>query len=115
MNTEMTPAAEPVPSFRDGLIGAACTLDSEAMRDRLVAWRQLRDRATSVEEMQGGMRLALPADEPIDDVIRLVAAESECCSFYRFTVTVDAGGRFLEIDAGTNGGPAVHALLGLGR
>lgn len=109
------PANESLPTVRDGLIGACCTLDSAAIPERLAAWKQLRERSTSVDEMHGGIRLGLPADERLDRIIGLVAAESECCSFYRFTITVDGGGRWLEVDAGPDGAPAVRALLGVDR
>jgi hypothetical protein len=95
------------------LIGAACTLDAAGLRERLAAWRELRTRAVSVDEIPGGIRLALPGDGPLEEVMRLVEAESECCPFYRFTVTVAGPDRWLEIDAGTGAAPAVRALLGL--
>jgi DNA-binding transcriptional MerR regulator len=107
---------EPLPMAPERLVGAACTLDVAELRTRLAEWRGLRDRSVSVHELTGGgVRLRLADEEPIDDVTRLAAAESECCSFYRFTLTVDGPERSLAIDAGTDGTPAVRALLGLGR
>nr|MBA3739752.1 MerR family transcriptional regulator [Chloroflexota bacterium] len=41
-------ASEP-PVVSERLIGAACTLDATQLRERLREWRELRDRATSVE------------------------------------------------------------------
>lgn len=105
-------ASEP-PVVSERLIGAACTLDATQLRERLREWRELRDRATSVEPITGGARVSFSADEPIGAVADLVALESECCAFYTFTLRVDGPTRQLEINAGAGGEPAVRALLGL--
>jgi hypothetical protein len=97
----------------DRLFGACCSLGTDELRQRLASWRGLRDRATSIDPVPGGARLALDAAEPIDAVAGLVAAESECCPFYTFTLRVDGAARQLEISAGIGGEPAVRALIGL--
>ena len=43
----------------------------------------------------------------------LMALESECCSFYRFSLAVSGPVRELEIDAGPSGHLAVEALLSM--
>jgi hypothetical protein len=103
-----------LPMASDRLIGAACTLGTE-LRQRLDDWRALRDRATAIDDRDGGVRLTFAVDEPMDAVGRLVSLESECCPFYTFTVRIEGGTRQLEIDAGPGGEPAVRALLGLER
>ena len=57
--------------------------------------------------------LVLSADEPLEAVAGLVARESECCGFYRFSLHVAGGTRELEIDAGPGGTEAVEALLSI--
>lgn len=112
----LQPVAQPgseLPVATEGIVGAACTLDTAQLRERLREWRGLRDRATLVEAMPGGVRLAFSADEPIAAVADLVALESECCAFYTFTLRIDGPSRQLEISAGSGGEPAVRALLGL--
>jgi hypothetical protein len=103
-----------LPMAPDPRIGASCTLDAADLRARLAEWRSLRDRALAVETIDGGARLRFSPDEPMDAVARLVALESECCAFYRFTIQVDGPRRELMVDAGPGGAPAVQALLGLG-
>ncbi len=105
--------ATELPLFGERLIGASCTLDAPQLRARLGAWRDLRDRAQSVESVSDGVRLILPADEPMAELIDLVVSESECCSFYTFTVSVEGPDRRLEISAGPGGGLAMQALLGI--
>jgi MerR family copper efflux transcriptional regulator len=102
-----------LPLFGERLVGASCTLDAPQLRARLGAWRDLRNRARAVESVSDGVRLILPADEPMADMIDLVVSESECCAFYTFTVSVEGPERRLEISAGPGGGPAVQALLGM--
>ena len=101
------------PGISQRLIGAACTLGADEQRERLRAWRGLRDRAASVERILGGARLVLAPEEPMGSVADLLAAESECCAFYTFTLRIDGPIRQVEISAGAGGEPAVNALLGL--
>lgn len=102
-----------LPIVPERLIGAACTLNSDEMRGRLAEWRGLRDRATAIEPLPGGARLAFDAAEPVAPIADLVARESECCSFYTFTLRVDGPMRHLDISAGAGGEVAVRALVGL--
>lgn len=95
-------------------VGACCTLGTAELRERLTAWRNLRDRAEQIEQLENGVRLQLLADEPMDALAHLVALESECCAFYRFTIEIAGTSRVLAVDAGPGGGEAVAALLGIG-
>ncbi len=70
----------------DRLIGAGCTLDAAEMRIRVREWAELRDRATGVRAVAGGVAIGLASDEPLDRVADLAARESECCAFYTFLV-----------------------------
>jgi hypothetical protein len=97
----------------DRLIGASCTLSEEDLRTRIAEWRALRERATAIDELDGGVGLTLAAEEPIVGVADLVARESDCCPFYTFELRVDGPARQLDITAGTGGEPAVRALLGM--
>lgn len=105
--------ASELPMAPERLIGAACTLNSDEMRERLAEWRSLRDRATSVEDLPGGARLTLAVGEPMGPIADLVARESECCAFYTFDLRIDGPVRQLDVSAGPGGDPAVRALLGL--
>ena len=103
-----------LPLAGDALVGASCTLNAADLRQRLAEWRQLRNRAQTIERASdGAYRLRFAPDEPMDAIARLVALESECCAFYRFTIGVGGSHRELTVDAGPGGAPAVHALLGL--
>jgi MerR family copper efflux transcriptional regulator len=101
-----------LPQATDRLIGASCTLTGDELRERLAEWRRLRDRATSVAIIPGGVRLAFESTEPMTPIADLAAAESECCAFYTFTLLFEGPARGLEIRA-EGAEPAVHALIGL--
>jgi hypothetical protein len=62
--------------------------------------------------IDGGLALALPAEMPIAAVADLAARESECCSFYAFTLRIEGAQRELLISAGGGREAAVEALLG---
>lgn len=94
------------------LMGAACTLDRETLRERIAAWAELRERSARVESIPGGARLVLHEAEPLAGVAELVARESGCCPFYSFTLHVEGPGRHLDISAGPGAEPAVLALIG---
>lgn len=83
------------------------------MKERLAEWLALRDRCTDVRLTAEGAVLTLAPDESMDAAVRLMALESQCCGFYRFTLRVSGGTRYLEIDAGPKGRPAVEALLSI--
>ena len=97
----------------DPMVGAACNLSAEDLRERLAAWRALRDEAVAVDATGDAMRLRFGVEQPMTDVARLVGLESECCPFYHFTIRVEGAHRSLEVDAGPGRLPAVRALLGL--
>jgi DNA-binding transcriptional MerR regulator len=90
----------------------ACTLSSDALSGRLDDWQRLlrsvRDRAP----VAGGVRLELEATVPLEDVVRLVTAEHDCCRFFSFAVTVDQRGIGLEVRAPDDALPLVRALFG---
>jgi hypothetical protein len=102
-------------AFREGLIGASCSLGAEDVRIRQGEWTALRGRARSVRKIEGGISMVLDGAEPIVAVADLVARESACCPFYTFELHVDGPTRQLDITAGSGGEPAVHALLGVDR
>ena len=111
IDSEVVPPT-PSPASRD-TIGASCTLEADERAERLAAWRAVRARALSIEQSEGGLRLVFAPTEPLEQLATLVAQESDCCAFYRFTLRVDGPARVLEIHAGTGNAAAARALLGL--
>ena len=90
----------------------ACTLGSESLSDRLADWQALLTHVLRREAIDGGVRATLGQSAPLDELMRLVAAEQDCCQFFAFTITVDARGIALEVRAPAEAIPIVHSLFG---
>ena len=101
------PAREP-----SGSAPIACTLSSDALKGRLEDWQQLLGHVSRRESIDGGVRAAFMTSVPLDELMRLVAAEQDCCQFLSFAITVDARGIGLEITAPLDALPIVESLFG---
>jgi len=90
----------------------ACTLSAGSMKGRLAAWQSLLAHVDRRERIDGGVRSEFAASVPIDDLMRLVAAEQDCCQFFRFAITVDARGVALEVRAPEDAQSIVESMFG---
>jgi MerR family transcriptional regulator, copper efflux regulator len=97
-----TPSPEPI----------ACTLAADAMPGRMDDWGRMLDYVEARSVIDGGIRLDLRTDVPVDELVRLAGAEHECCRFFAFAITVDERGTGLEVRAAGDGLAVVHALFG---
>jgi hypothetical protein len=94
-------------------IPIACTLDGNVMPDRLREWQALLAHvATRTATPDGGMRLEFDADAESAELMRLVAAEQQCCAFFAFAITVDNRGLALEVRAPDDALEIVTAVFG---
>ncbi len=91
----------------------ACTLGVSSMRGRLDEWQALLAHVTRREQIDDGLRVKFAATTPLDELIRLTAAEHDCCQFFRFAITVDNRGISLEVRSPHEALDAVHALFGM--
>jgi hypothetical protein len=102
-----------VPSAADPEQPIACTLDVEAIPDRLEEWQAVLGRATArTRAAGGGLRVELPGDMDLGELTRLVTAEQRCCAFFAFAITVDARGLGLEVRSPAGGDAVIAALFG---
>ena len=77
----------------------ACTLEPGAMSDRVAEWANVLTDATRRVAMDGGLRIEFGPDVDLGNLGRLIGAEQQCCAFFNFALTVDAGGIALEVRA----------------
>ena len=110
-------ASDPIALTAESLVPSdeapiACTLGSESMRSRLEDWQSLLTHAVDRREIDGGVRVEFEAGVPTDELMRLAAAEQDCCQFFRFAITVDTRGIALEVTAPPDAGPIVESLFG---
>src|SRR5215210_4456133 len=85
----------------------ACTLSAGSMRGRLDDWQALLAHVERREWTDGGVRNVFARSVPHDELIRLVAAEQDCCEFFQFAITVDRRGIALEVRAPEDARPIV--------
>ncbi|MGH9132790.1 MAG: MerR family transcriptional regulator [Ilumatobacteraceae bacterium] len=90
----------------------ACTLSAGSMKGRIVDWQSLLGHVERREPVDGGVRCVFAASVPSDELIRLVAAEQDCCQFFRFAITVDSRGVALEVRAPDDAREIVESLFG---
>jgi hypothetical protein len=65
----------------------ACRLDGAELIDRIEAWREVAQRATSRGVEDDRVVAVYPNDAHLLDRLReLIAAEAECCSFLNFSL-----------------------------
>ena len=90
----------------------ACTLEPEAMPGRLDDWQSLLEYVQEREMMDDGIRVLFRPTLTLDHLVRLVAAEHQCCRFFRFAITIDGRGVGLEVRAPQEALAIVTSLFG---
>ena len=91
----------------------ACTLTSQSMRDRLSEWQSLLTHVIDREPIDSGLRATFGPSTPLDELIRLVTAEQDCCQFFDFSITVDTRGLALEVRSPADALPILQSLFGV--
>ena len=90
----------------------ACTLTSQSMRGRLEEWQQLLSHVIDRAPIDNGLRATFGSATPLDELMRLVAAEQDCCQFFDFAITVDNRGIALEVRSPADAIPVLQSLFG---
>ena len=90
----------------------ACSLASAAVEDRLEDWQQMLTHAVDRQSMDDGLRVTFGPAPPLDDLMRLVSAEQDCCRFIDFAITVDVRGIALEVRSPAEALPVLHTIFG---
>jgi MerR family transcriptional regulator, copper efflux regulator len=91
----------------------ACTLRPDALRGQVEDWQALMRHADRRVAMDDGVRVELGAGTPVQELMRLVAAEQECCQFLRFAITVDTRGVGLEVRGPADARMIIESLFGV--
>jgi DNA-binding transcriptional MerR regulator len=90
----------------------ACTLQPGALRGQIEDWQALLAHAARRHPLDDGVRVELAGSAPADELMRLVAAEQDCCQFLRFAITVDTRGVALEVRGPEDAGAIIEGLFG---
>jgi DNA-binding transcriptional MerR regulator len=100
------------PLTATAAVPIACTLGSQSMRGRLDEWQRLLEHVEHREPIDDGLRATFAPSAPLGELIRLAAAEQDCCQFFTFTITIDNRGVALEVRAPHDALPILHSLFG---
>jgi MerR family transcriptional regulator, copper efflux regulator len=91
----------------------ACTLGSaDLVMQRLDEWTALLGYVSQREHIDNGVRATFGPGAPLDELIRLTAAEQSCCEFFTFAITVDSRGIALETRGPVDSLPILYSLFG---
>lgn len=90
----------------------ACTLSAGSMKGRIADWQSLLAHVERRERIDSGVRSVFAASVPIGQLMRLVAAEQDCCQFFRFAITVDTRGVALEVRTPDDARSIVESMFG---
>ena len=90
----------------------ACTLGSDSLKGRIEDWQHLLRHVGRREPIDHGVRAVFKTSAPLDELMRLTAAEQDCCQFLNFAITVDTRGIGLEVTAPAGALPIVQSLFG---
>lgn len=93
-------------------VSIACTLRPDALRGQLEDWRALLGHAAQRRSLEDGVRVEFSASVPAGELMRLVAAEQDCCQFLRFAITVDRRGLALEVRGPDDARSIIDGLFG---
>lgn len=91
----------------------ACTLAPDRLPGQLADWRALRAAATDRCDIEGGVRLTMPADRAAA-ARDLAAREQGCCSFLRIEVRADGTDCVMEITSDHLDAAPVIAMIARG-
>jgi MerR family copper efflux transcriptional regulator len=91
----------------------ACTLEPDAVPDRLEAWRATLENAVSrTAAADGALRIEFGDTTHLAEMARLVEAEQRCCAFLSFAIVIDSAGLALEVRAPASAADVVSAIFG---
>ena len=100
------------PGRADTAVPIACSLGSQSMRGRRDEWQCLLEHVERCEPINDGLRATFGPATPLGELIRLAAAEQDCCQFFTFAITIDSRGVALEVSAPHDALPVLHSLFG---
>ena len=98
----------------DGTVAVACTLTSSRLAAQAARWERLiAGSMTECTQTSDGLHMSFRPEPGVEEELRrLVAVETECCSWASWAVETDAGATVLDV---RSAGPGIVALHGMFR
>ncbi len=105
-------AVEQTSGETGGAEPVACTLTPVGLAAQADSWKRLIARAmTECTQSDDGLRMSFRRQPGVEEELRrLVAVESECCSWAAWTVETNAGATVLDV---RSTGPGIAVLHGM--
>lgn len=101
------------PDLPADTVPTVSTLTPQSMRSRLTDWQRLLSHIVRREPIDNGLRATFGPETPLDELMRLVAAEQDCCQFFDFAITVDTRGIAIEVRSPPAALPVLQSLFGV--
>ena len=90
-----------------------CNLEAEDVPKRLGEWQSVLEHVEARREIPNGVELQVARDPDLLAALTAVATkEVACCSFFTFTLTIDANAARVVVVAPDDGVPLVRELFG---
>jgi hypothetical protein len=98
-------------------VPVACTLTSAGLAAQAGRWERLFARALAeYAETADGLRMSFRPEPGVEEELRrLVAVESECCSWAAWAVETNAGATVLDVRSTGPGVAALHGMFSVNR
>jgi hypothetical protein len=97
-------------------IPIACTLTAEAAHDRLDEWRQFFTRSVTAMERTSARNVRFQLSESTSarrDAADLAQREKACCSFFEFSLELEASGWWLVVRVPPDAAPVLAEFASL--
>jgi MerR family transcriptional regulator, copper efflux regulator len=103
----------PTTGQTGGTEPVACTLTSAGLAAQADSWKRLVARAmTKRTQTADGLRMSFRPEPGVEEELRrLVAVESVCCSWAAWAVETDAGAPVLDVRSSGEGVAALHGMF----
>jgi len=90
----------------------ACTLGAADAASRLQEWQSVLDLVEERQPTSDGVALRFPRDaELLGALAALTVREVDCCSFFTFTLTLDADAAWLAVSAPPDAKPMIAEMF----
>ena len=83
------------------------------MKRHLDDWQALLGYVERRQRIDDGIRLVFAETVPTSELIRLIAAEQDCCQLFRFAITLDTLGIALEARGPQDSQLVVESMFGV--
>jgi hypothetical protein len=101
-----------IPLSVSGVDVIACSLEPDAVGERIRDWDRVLTSATARTAIPNGVRVAFDRDVDVAALAELAAAEQSCCSFFQFEIGIGSDGVTLQVTGPDASQQVITAVFG---